>query len=323
MLKSVSVGGGFRILKDGMLRIALRGSWKFTDDELLQHVAPIMASHQKFWGDLPGPYLITVLPIAEKPNNAQAGGTGLGDAFAFYSTPNMELDRHFEHGLAHEHMHTWIPFLVGPMSPENNGLEEAWLSEGFTDLFTYRLLVRDGMAPIEETVETLNGIMFTYAFSPARNATNATLGAEFWRDQAMQRMPYQRGLLIAAYIDDRLRRDSGGAYDLEDVMLAMRRIADAASTNDDKPTLRANFIAAAKSVGADISSVLKRFVDNADLIFLPEDIWVPCEKLETNEIAEFYRGFKGGRTRANGNVVVGVDPYGPAYAAGLRDGMKQ
>jgi predicted metalloprotease with PDZ domain len=44
--------------------------------------------------------------------------------------------------------------------------------------------------------------------------------------------------------------------------------------------------------------------------------------LATSDVAEFDRGFDGQKTMANGNTVTGVDPNGPAYAAGLRDGMR-
>ena len=319
--QSVTVGGDFRILKASLLRIALRGVWTFKDDDLLREIEPIIASHHKFWGDPPSAFLITMIPIAAKPNSASAGGTGLGDAFAFYVTPNMKLDRHIKHGLAHEHMHSWIPLRVGEQSPANDGLADTWLSEGFTDFYTYRLMARDGLSPIEEMAKALNEIMWTYAWSSARNATNATLGAEFWRDEAAHRIPYLRGLLIAAIADDRLRRESRGTRDLDEVMLEMRRVADTADV-DAKPPLRENFLAATKAAGVDFAGMVKQFVDDAETVLLPADIWVPCGVVETSEVAEFARGFRGAQTKANKNIVVGVDPDGPAYAAGLRDGMK-
>lgn len=320
-LSSISVGGDFRVLKAGTLRVAIRGAWRFRDADVLSMVKPIIESHNRFWGDAPSLYLITVLPIGAKPNTETAGGTGLGDAFAFYATPNMALDQHFRNGLAHEHMHTWIPLRVGRQSPEDEGLAEAWLSEGFTDFYTYRLLARDGVAPLEEVVSAINEILLSYAFSSARNSTNAALGGAFWKDPAAQRMPYVRGLLVAAFADDRLRKASDGKRDLDDVMMAMRRQAEAANA-DEWPYLRANFLVAMTAAGVDFAPELKRFVDDAETIALPSDVWAPCGVLETSEVAEFDRGFKAGKTKANNDVVVGVDPDGPAYAAGLRDGMK-
>ena len=115
---------------------------------------------------------------------------------------------------------------VGATPEENDGVAESWFSEGFTDFFTNRLLVRDRLLSVEETAKRLNEIMWEYAFSTARNVPNAKLRSEFWRDQAVHELPYQRGLLLAALVDGRLRSDSGGARDLDDVMVAMKLAAD-------------------------------------------------------------------------------------------------
>jgi predicted metalloprotease with PDZ domain len=48
---------------------------------------------------------------------------------------------------------------------------------------------------------------------------------------------------------------------------------------------------------------------------------VAHEYLHTWELPVFDRGFDGEAARRAGNVVTGVRPGSPAYAAGLRDGM--
>ena len=55
---------------------------------------------------------------------------------------------------------------------------------------------------------------------------------------------------------------------------------------------------------------------------MPEDSLAPCGPVATSDIAEFDRGFDGMRTIKNENRATGVDPGGPAYRAGLREGMR-
>jgi predicted metalloprotease with PDZ domain len=318
-LTSVMVGGDFRVLRQGPLTVAIRGAWAFSDEAFLKRLGPIIESHHRFWGDPPGAFLVTLLPIVSKPNSSTAGGTGLGDAFAFYATENVPQDRMLK-GLAHEHMHSWIPLRVGSTPADSQGVAESWFSEGFTDFYTHRLLVRDGLSSVEDMAGTLNEIMWAYAFSPMRNAPNAQLVAEFWRDQAAHQMPYQRGFLIAALVDARLRQGSGGVRDLDDVMTAMKRATDAAG--DARPPVRAHFIASTMSAGVDVGDDVRRFAEEGQTVVLPADVWAPCGVVETSEVAEFDRGFKGARTLENHGVVTGVDPDGPAHAAGLRDGMR-
>ena len=90
VLESVSVGGDFRVLKAGALRVAIRGTWAFPDADFIKRLQPIIASHHKFWGDQPTPFLVTVLPLQSAVGSMSLGGTGLNDAFAFFATANVE-----------------------------------------------------------------------------------------------------------------------------------------------------------------------------------------------------------------------------------------
>lgn len=320
VLESVSVGGDFRVTTAGVLRVAMRGTWPFSDEAFVKRLDPIFASHNRFWGDEPAPYLVTVLPLIAEAGSMSLGGTGLGDAFAFFATDNMP-DRELTRVLAHEHLHSWIPRRIG-MMPQENDVSEYWLSEGFTDFYTNRLLVRDGLWSVEEVVRSLNAVMWAYAFSSVRNVSNTTLAADFWKSQAMNELPYQRGLLIAALADDKVRRASKGARDLDDVVLAMKRAIDAAGNAAPPAAIRGHFVAKMKEQGVDVSADIARFAEEGETVLLPADIWAPCGVLWTGEVAAFDRGFDGMKTIANKNVLVGVDPQGPAYAAGLRDGMR-
>jgi predicted metalloprotease with PDZ domain len=319
-LQSISVGGDFRVGRAGRVRVAMRGKWSFGADEFLKRLDPIIASHYRFWGDPRSAYLVTLIPLDSNPNRMTAGGTGLGDAFAFYATENID-DARILNGLAHEHLHSWIPLRLGSTADRNGGIADSWLSEGFTDFYMHRLLVRDELQSVELTASRLNEVMWEYAFSKERNATNARIEAEFWRDRAAQRVPYQRGLLVAALMDDLLRRASGGERDLDDVMLAMRRSVGAAEA-EERPPIRDNFTSSMKSAGIDPTDDIKRFVDMGETVMLPGDIWAPCGEVETSEVAEFDRGFKGRPAPDKEVIVTEVDPDGPAYAAGLRVGMR-
>lgn len=318
LLESISVGGDFRVVTAGQLRVAIRGAWPFGDRELVARLEPIMASHHKFWGDPPDPFLVTVLPLKSTTGASSLGGTALGDAFAFFASANVD-DGQITRILAHEHLHSWIPRRIGAM-PEVDDIADYWLSEGFADFYTYRLLVRDGGMTAEAFAKAINGVLWAYGFSPARNAPNARVVREFWSDPFVGKLPYQRGLLFAALSDYRVRTASKGKVDLDDVMYGMK--SDAAAGGHQPPPARRLFLSNMKKFGADMAGDLERFIERGETIRLPPDVWGACGTVTTEEVAEFDRGFDGPRTIANGNYVMGVDPDGPAYAAGLRDGMR-
>ena len=317
LLESVSVGGDFRVATAGKLRVAIRGTWPFSDKDLVARLEPIIASHHKFWSDDREPFLVTVLPLKTTPGSSSLGGTALGDAFAFFASANVEGGQ-ITRVLAHEHLHSWIPRRLGSM-PEVDDTAEYWLSEGFADFYTYRLLVRDGGLTAADFAKISNDVFWSYGFSPARNAPNTRVIEQFWSDRDVGQLPYQRGFLFATLADHRLRAATKGKYDLDDVMFAMKRDADAGG---DRPVpVRQNFVANMKKFGVDVTGDIERFIEKGETVALPSDVWGKCGPVSTAEIAEFDRGFDGRRTMANHNIVVGVDPNGPAVAAGLRDGM--
>ena len=324
LLESITVGGDFRVITrahpGGDLRVAIRGAWSFTDDGLADKLDRIVASHLSFWGDPEEPFLVTVLPLEADGPSSSLGGTGRSDAFAFFATDNGR-EATINRILAHEHLHTWIPRRLGRM-PEKDEAAAYWLSEGFTDFYTFRLLVRDGLWSPRDFLEAANEVLMKYAQSGARTAPNATIVADFWSSREAQDLPYQRGFLLAMLWDQRLRKASHGKRDLDDVLLALHRHYMKIEKRDDAPRVTEAFARAMREAGCDIKDDLAHYVERGAAVLLPPDLLSPAGRLETMDLPEFDRGFDPLKTAAAGNIVAGIDSTGPAWAAGLRNGMK-
>lgn len=312
---SVVIGGDFRIHEDraNRVRVALRGEWSFTDEAFTQSVVQIIAAQRRFFGDRPSPYLVTVIPL-ESPQQGwlSIGGTGLGDAFAFFATTNAEAAQ-ITRTLAHEGLHTWIPGEIGGMAQEDQALEY-WLSEGFTDFFTGRILVRERIWTPEQFANDLNEALRAYAQSPERASTNARVLEAFWSSRDVQRLPYLRGRFLATIWDQRLR---ASGRDFDDVVLRMRERVNA---GDERHAVEI-FPEVIREFGIDPTAEIERYIANGEAILLPEDAFAPCGVIETRQVPAFHRGFNIEATQANNNIITGVDPTHPAYAAGMRDGM--
>lgn len=323
IIESVSVGGDFRVLKRGLVRVAIRGKWSFADDEFIGRLQPIMASHHKFWGDPDEPYLVTVLPLEMQPGSQSSGGTGRSDAFAFFATDNVDSGA-LNWILAHEHLHTWIPRRIGSMPDSENGdvrteARDYWLSEGFTNFFTTRLLVRDGMWSLEDFAGDLNTVLFEYGNSPVRTAPNSRIVADFWNDRDVGKLPYQRGHLLAMVWDFKMWAATNGARDLDDVVLAMRGRAAGSA----KPLLASQlFLEEMKRTGVDVVDDMARYVEKGEVVLLPADVFAPCGSVAMLDLAAFDRGFDPQKTSENGNKITGLREDSPAYRAGLRNGMQ-
>ncbi len=314
---SISVGGDYRIVSnpsDG-LRVAIRGDWEFADEQFLASVARITQGHRRFWKDADAPFLVSMTNLViPEPGQFSLGGTGLEDAFAFFATPNVD-ERRIARLLAHEALHTWIPSRIGNL-PATDEAADYWLSEGFTEFYTARLMVKEGSWSPQEFAVDLNEMLAAYAVSPGRALPNARVVSDFWKDSHIQQLPYQRGRLVATLWDAQLRASSEQNFD--DLVHAMRDRAKAGS----ELTAVALFREVAAEMGLDVADGLREHIESGVPIVLPEKLFTPCGNIVTRQVPEFHRGFDIDATSANQNIISGTDPDSPAHAAGLRDGMK-
>ena len=266
---SIIVGGDFRVVRraDPNIRVAVRGAgWSFNEASFAAEIDAIIGAQRAFWGDASSPFLVTLIQLEAPENWVSTGGTGLGDAFAFFATPNAE-NRQITVFLAHEAMHTWIAPQLGGLPSEDQPLHY-WISEGFTDFYAPRMLLRAGIWTPRDFADELNGALRAYAQSPVRTAPNARIGADFWSDADVQRLPYQRGRLMALIWDGRLRAEGRS---LDALMHAARASASAGARN-----MNEIFPNVAQDAGLDIAADVARFIDAGEPILLPEDLLAPC-----------------------------------------------
>ena len=175
----------------------------------------------EYWGNDAGRYLVTIIPFAPPgPGATSIGGTGRGDAFAFFATTNA-LPEMLDRLMTHEMAHSWVNARIGGFSDTVPEAEQFWLSEGFTDFTSWRALVRAGVWTPEQYFAQFNDALREYDASPLRAAPNKEAARLFWTDEKAQRLAYLRGMLFAHWADDRLRRAPGGSS-MRDLLLTMQ-----------------------------------------------------------------------------------------------------
>lgn len=324
VVESTSIGGRdlrvtTRTVLGTPLRVAVIGDWPAMDEAVADLAARIVEGSDRFWRGPVRPYLLTVGPLTKREAGGWSiNGTGRGDGFAVLATPVDLTQQAFF--LSHEYQHTWISNLIGGLPDKEEGLDY-WLTEGFTDHYASRNLLRAGVWSLREGVAKDNEILARYASSPARTMTAAQYMPVFWTDQNASQAPYDRGRLMALALDAELRR--AGGKRLDDVMLAMKAAAAENARAGRKVTAAQLFpVVYRRLTGRDVSAVIERHVMRAESIVLPDDAYGSCVQVRTLEVPTFDRGFDGEKSAETG-IITGVDPAGPAYAAGMRDGMKR
>jgi predicted metalloprotease with PDZ domain len=309
-----------RQIPGGVMRFAMRGDWSFAGGSFADELASVISGQRGFWGGSRTPYFISLIPLAPS-GGISVGGTGRFQGFALFATANAS-DAMLRRTLAHEHTHTWIPALQGWMPDGAQEPSAYWYSEGFTDFYTDRTLLRSGQWTPQDFVDHLNTVLREYNASPLREAPNTVIVSDFWKSRAAEALPYQRGYLLAFLWDVRMRRATHDARGLDDVMFAMRDRYVAAPAGA-KPMVVESFEATAQRLtGVDVGPDIETFVTRGAPIALPPDLFEGCARVGPQTVPAYDLGFDAEASAVKG-VFTGVDPAGPAYRAGLRDGMKR
>jgi predicted metalloprotease with PDZ domain len=299
------------------VRIAILGSYNFNLQSFKRVTGQIISTERHFWrADGSPPYLVTMAPLASLPAQSSYGGTGRTDGFALWVDRAAPLQA-VKWLLAHEYFHTWNPAHLGGRPPTREARQELmWFTEGFTDYYARALMVRSGLITPQEFVDQWNSVLLAYGTSPARAEPNRSAARQSADGEPFERLPYQRGALLAAIWNSRLAAASKGRTNLDDVLKEQLRRA-----REDGPDPAAAFVQVGRRYGLNAAEDIERHVDRGNPILLPPDVFGPCATVSNVRRPAFSRGFDAEATAQADNVVRGVDPSSTAYAAGLRDGM--
>ncbi len=308
------------------LWIAIAGSadsaWGFTDDAFADTAASIVQAQRGFFADYDWPYfLISMIPVGKyHPGSYSRGGTGLTQSFALFLSPKSELGSEEDGAgvrwlLSHELFHLWNGNRYELTEPEALGY---WFSEGFTDFYARRLLFRSKLAGAAPFVANLNDQVLRYTLSPVRKEPATRIAADFWKDRAVEKLPYQRGDVVALVVDAEIRKVSKGGKSLDDLMkelLAVRKEPTPEVTPETFLALIGRYTSAPFA-----DRIRKVVVDGAPLDVDPK-LLEPCLHGHVEQVGPYEPGFDVKVARAK-HEVAGVVPGSAAYKAGLRNGQR-
>ncbi|MBO9560738.1 MAG: hypothetical protein J7515_19410 [Caulobacter sp.] len=306
---SVLIGGrDLRIVRSGPVRVALRGTYPFADADLARTLDAIVRAERGFFGDAPQtPFLVTAQSLAVD-DGSTFSGTGKHQGFAMTLTPNLSLDE-VRVLLAHEIFHTWNPHRLGKII----GPSGYWFSEGFTDFYARRLMMRQRQITPQAFLDAWNETLLRYGTSPIIAMPGAEAAAKFWAGNGEDQLAYQRGALLAAIWDRRMRA-SGSSLD---AVIHAQAALHARSPNTPLPQA---FIEAAKAQGLDVSPDITSHIDQGRPIRLPIDTFSPCARVEDVVVPTFDLGFEPRVDDAGVRTVTKLRPDSPAARAGLHEG---
>jgi predicted metalloprotease with PDZ domain len=288
----VYAGGDYRFkeikIKDFPVVMALRGrSWNFSDREFFDLMEKILLTERGFWKDYDFPsFFILLTPFGF--NHKNCGGSALFRSFDVFFYSDSDLNFDFKRLFAHELFHSWNPRKLGRLKHPEQLLY--WISEGFTDYYTRLLLLRAGLISVEEYVFDFNRKLKKYYRSPVKEAPNQKILEEYWTDDHVGKLPYQRGDLMAHRWNTILKNSTQNKYSLDDVML------DLFQASQEKQQIITRELVAKKITSYadfDAAKEIQKYIIEGNLINLEGTELGPCYELyfikdgEENRIPQY------------------------------------
>lgn len=314
-------GPGWRVmekkLSTGPIVFGSRGQQVPSDVEFAERASQLIEAHRRFWGDK----ISSRQTIVRTPNNSHgnSGGTLVHHTAVLHLGKSAESSKgSFESLISHEDLHQWLPNRLGGHDRTSSAAQAArdyWLSEGFTEYYSHRLMLSAGLWTLENYAEQLTRMLRTYWRSPARNATAESIAPRFFSDRDAGRQMYARGEMLAMGWDRELRASSPSGLDgvLRGLLLAPEKIVQAEPARDR--VLRA----LTTELGQGPRAQVQAYIMEGRSFDLDESIAGPCFALSWIDLPRWVMGFDPASFTKR--VAIGVVPDGPAHRAGLRDGM--
>ncbi|MBZ0269873.1 hypothetical protein K8I85_17110, partial [bacterium] len=316
-LVSTALGGGRRpphrfLHGEVPASVFLQGEFAIPDEEMFRAVERIVTSQRDYFRTRDGSFFHVVL----LPRVENVAGVRFRNMFVSFLDRDVERRPLFVL-LAHEMLHNWIAGdLIGVESGEDP-VRYAWIYEGFTEYLARRMLLDDGLLTRGDFVELLDRDIVSIADNPHREATYEDLvaaRADGTFDQAFNKLSYYRGALIAFRWDTGNRTRDGGRSLAE----LLREACQAAGT--DGSLGASDFFDLAASYGVDARGDFDRYVLRGEPIVWTKEMVPPTFTVTRKAVPSFDPGFSVRDSYRNGVVSV-VSEGGPAYRAGLRNGM--
>jgi predicted metalloprotease with PDZ domain len=314
---SIFVAGDYRLHQTNVngqpVYLAIRGqNWKFADTTMLSAIKRVISAQRQFWNDHTEPYyLVTMTPFEE---SGHINGSCLFRSFLTGMSTEFPFDWNIYGLLSHEYFHRWNGLAIQMKGDEQ---ENAWLGEGFTEYYSYKLLYKSGLMTQEDYVTKTNSTIAEYYLSPVRNNDRKTLGKNFWLQRDYQIIPYKKGFVYALLLDHFINTRTNGKKSLDDLMFALYDDSKKGAPLTDTSFLEHLL----KLTGEDFTRQHHAFVNAGHTIPVAPGSMGPAVSDSLVELSPFELGFDWSAT-AGTKIITGVIENSQAWKAGLRDGQK-
>jgi predicted metalloprotease with PDZ domain len=306
-----------------------RGVWNGA--RAARDLAKMADTIAQFWGDAPFDRYYFLNIIGSATNGLEHKNSTLMN-IPLEATQSREGYLDWLSLASHEYVHTWNgkrlrPVELGPFDYENEVYTRAlWFVEGLTDYYADLFLVRAGVSTREEYLDALSKqirALQTTAGRLEQSAESASYDAWIKYYRADENTPntaisyYVKGAVVGFLLDAHIRRATGGARSLDDVMRVMRTrfSGDRGFSREDVRTVVAEVVGPSQA-GSVRAWMARALETTAELDYTGALEWFGLRMTPPPSAPRAYLGITT-RIEKGKTVVSGIRRGSPAAAAGM------
>ena len=251
------------VVQAGKIRfiLALLGKAKESRVELAGALGPIVEDFGAvFPATAPTRYLMTIFSARERDAEA------FQDSAAFSESEALTADTRplWANTMAHELFHAWNGHAIAPAEYD----AAQWFTEGFTEYFATRALVRQGLATEEAFLQQAGRILGRYVFFKSSPAFSGVTLKQAGANKGKHRLGvYDGGWAVALSLDVRAR--AAGGRTLDD---AMRLLYERFGRETRKYTYEELVATLSEGLGEDLRPFFARYVEGDDVLPIEETL---------------------------------------------------
>jgi len=288
--------------------VFINGDFHFDKEILFTQLKKTLGAEKLFFSDDEKSfYNITILP-----RTGLLAGASIPNLFYCFVDTNQSAEN-IQELIAHEYFHNWLPNkMYIPTLKGEYDFKHEWFHEGFTEYFSRKILYEKGIISKDYYVELLNTDLINIANNPSANESYNEIASRENYSSAQKKLSYYRGVLIALCWDYLLSKKGSS---LKEMMLHLYTI----SKKSDGKISYEDIYNFGNKFSLNFKTDFEKYIIQGKTFELEKEA-IEGYHLFNQTIKLFDPGFDVQKS-AKEKIIQGVDPYGAAYQAGLRNGM--
>jgi predicted metalloprotease with PDZ domain len=307
-------GGAYQVdvLKADKTTILIHGAKNETREYIKTLLNKIIPVQKEFWKEEKNKNNIVFVHANDYAYTTMSGTRTPGALSILVNESSPFLKEDLPEFLAHEYWHTWMG---GNFSSAHSYKHMAWLFEGVTDYYAHKTAYQSGVIDLSSWKDKYNRILARHYLSSVKNKSNQHIIRFFDENPIYEKLPYDRGEIIALELDRIIQNSSQGKYSFDDVIkdLFLDKNKQKYETRDFQKSLQKFY--------PDAKNFVKLYITEGKNLPLSTFFFDETKKLEWVKIKPEEYGIDL-KSMTIDKIVSGISKKSVAYQQGLRNGQK-